>query len=65
MLIEFETLDSEDIRKIMDNEWDIEDKRSRLKKADELHKKGLPVPPPPPSEEKSSKSAISAEGFSS
>lgn len=65
MLIEFETLDSEDVRRIMANEWDIEEKRSRLKKADELHKKGIVVPPPPPIEEKSSKSTLSAEGFSS
>lgn len=45
MLIEFETLDSEDVRKILNNEWDIEDKRSRLKKADELHKKGQVTQP--------------------
>lgn len=39
MLIEFETLDSEDITKILNNEWDIEEKRARLRKQDELHKK--------------------------
>lgn len=39
MLIEFETLDAEDITKILNNEWDIEDKRARLRKQDELHKK--------------------------
>lgn len=39
MLIEFETLDSEDVRRIINNEWNDEEKRARLKKADELHKK--------------------------
>ncbi|MBA3816468.1 MAG: ATP-dependent zinc metalloprotease FtsH [Parachlamydiaceae bacterium] len=50
MLIEFETLDAEDVRKIINNEWNIEEKRARLKKAEELHKKNAVVPPPPPSE---------------
>lgn len=40
MLMEFETLDSEDVRKILNKEWSIEEKRERLKRADELHKKG-------------------------
>lgn len=48
MLIEFETLDAEDIKKIMDNQWNTEEKRQRLKKADELHKKLVTPPPPPP-----------------
>lgn len=39
MLMEFETLDSEDVRRMMIGEWDVEEKRARLKKADELHKK--------------------------
>jgi cell division protease FtsH len=47
MLMEFETLYAEDVKEIMDNIWDIEKKRSRLKEADELHKKNLPPPPPP------------------
>lgn len=46
MLIEFETLDAEDIRKIMSGEWSVEDKRGRLKAQEELHKK-VPVTPPP------------------
>jgi cell division protease FtsH len=46
MLIEFETLDSYDIKKIMDGTWDIEEKRKRLKDADELQRK---QPPPVPS----------------
>lgn len=51
MLMEFETLDSEDIEKIMKKEWDIEEKRIRLQKAIDLHKKSLPTPPPLPPEE--------------
>lgn len=47
MLIEFETLDAEDVQKIIKDEWDPEDKRQRLKKADELHKKPITPPPPP------------------
>jgi len=38
MLMEFETLDAEDVRRMMKGEWDIEEKRARLLKADELHK---------------------------
>jgi cell division protease FtsH len=48
MLIEFETLDSDDIQKILSNTWDIEEKRARLKTAEELHKKKQATPPPPP-----------------
>lgn len=48
MLIEFETLDAEDVRKIVNGEWDADGKRDRLKKAEELHKKVAAVPPPPP-----------------
>lgn len=39
MLLEFETLDAEDVRRILNDEWDVEEKKIRLKKADELHKK--------------------------
>lgn len=42
MLMEFETLDSEDVRRILENDWNIEEKRLRLKKTDELHKKQVP-----------------------
>lgn len=45
MLMEFETLDSTDIKEIMDGSWDAEKKRARLKTADELQRK---IPPPPP-----------------
>lgn len=50
MLIEFESLDWEDVTKIINNEWTIDNKRERLKKADELHKKAPATPPPPPPE---------------
>jgi cell division protease FtsH len=50
MLMEFETLDSEDVGEILSNKWDIEEKRKRLKRADELHKKLGSVPPPVPSD---------------
>lgn len=48
MLIEFETLDATDVLKIIKKEWTAEDKRERLKKAEELNKKGDVVPPPIP-----------------
>lgn len=48
MLMEFETLDAEDVAKIIKNEWKVEDKREKLKHADELHKKAVATPPPPP-----------------
>ncbi len=51
MLMEFETLDAEDVQKIVKDEWSVEDKRLRLKKAEELHKKQVTPPPPPPPEE--------------
>lgn len=50
MLIEFETLDAEDVLKIIEGKWTSEDKRERLKKAEELHKiviAGTPPVPPP------------------
>jgi cell division protease FtsH len=45
MLMEFETLDSYDVKKIMDGTWDAEEKRKRLKDADDLQRK---QPPPVP-----------------
>lgn len=52
MLIEFETLDSEDVQEIvLKKTWDVTRKRDRLKKAAELYKKeptGTQPPPPPP-----------------
>lgn len=51
MLMEFETLDSEDVQEIvLKKNWDIVRKRERLKKATELYKKepgGQPPPIPP------------------
>ncbi len=52
MLMEFETLDSEDVQEIViKKNWDITRKRERLKRAAELYKKepagGTPPPPPP------------------
>ncbi len=48
MLIEFETLDAEDVKKIINKEWSSEDKKGRLKQAAELNKKAPIIPPPSP-----------------
>lgn len=48
MLMEFETLDSEDVKLIVADGWNIEEKRKKLKFQDELHKKRVTTPPPPP-----------------
>lgn len=48
MLIEFETLDSEDVKLIISGEWSVEEKRARIKLQEELHKKAVTPPPPPP-----------------
>lgn len=48
MLIEFETLDADDVKKIIEGKWTREDKQERLKLQDDLHKKPLVTPPPPP-----------------
>jgi len=52
MLIEFETLDATDVKKIMDGSWDAEEKRGRLKAAEDLQMKTPPPAPPIPSETK-------------
>ena len=52
MLMEFETLDSDDIQKIVNHQWDPEEKRAKLKKASELNKKAPVNPPPSPFESK-------------
>ena len=50
-LIEFETLDAEDIEEIVvKKNWNIDIKRERLKQAAELQKKSFSAPPPPPPE---------------
>jgi len=46
MLLEFETLDREDVDHIMAGTWDNEVKRQRIKEQDALHKKTLPPPIP-------------------
>lgn len=63
MLMEFETLDSVDVDEIVNNKWDIEEKRKRLKISEELFKQveqrlspehsssdssQTPMPTPPP-----------------
>lgn len=48
MLMEFETLDAEDVKKIIEGQWTREDKQDRLKKQDELHKAPPSAEPPPP-----------------
>lgn len=49
MLMEFETLDSEDVQEIViTKNWNADKKRDRLKKAEELHKKPGVTPPPAP-----------------
>lgn len=53
MLMEFETLDSEDVKAIVEGKWDSEHKKRRLKELDELHKKQPVTPPPPPPKESS------------
>jgi cell division protease FtsH len=45
MLMEFETLDSTDIKEIMDGSWSVETKRARVKTAEELQ---IKLPPPIP-----------------
>ena len=50
MLVEFETLDKQDIAEIVEGKWNADEKRSRVKIADDLHK-GV-KPPPPPKEKK-------------
>lgn len=45
MLMEFESLDREDVLEIMNDTWTLEKKKERLQKAQNLQKK---TPPPPP-----------------
>lgn len=52
MLMEFETLDRDDIQKILKGEWDSEEKKKRLKMNEEAHRK---LPPPPPKDLSSEK----------
>lgn len=45
MLMEFETLDAEDIDEIMSGKWDIEEKKERLNRQETKHRKQPPEPP--------------------
>lgn len=47
MLMKYETLDSQDLKDILDNEWDEDKKKKRLFESENLFKI---IPPPPPSE---------------
>jgi cell division protease FtsH len=47
MLMEFETLDRQDVLDIMDGKWDINKKRQRLKSEADRAKKEPPPPPNP------------------
>lgn len=49
MLMEFETLDKEDVLEIINDSWDIEKKRKRLKAKEESNRR---LPPPAPVSEK-------------
>lgn len=46
MLMEFETLDSKDVVEIVDGQWDVEEKKARLKRSQELSKQQEQRPPP-------------------
>ena len=57
MLMEFETLDAEDVKKIMDNTWNTEEKRERIKAQDGLQR--ISPPPPPPKQKRSNENSSS------
>lgn len=46
MLMEFETLDRQDVVEIIEGKWDIEKKRQRVKAETEKFRKAPPPPPP-------------------
>lgn len=48
MLIEHETLDAEDLNKILNGTWSTEEKRHKLKLLEDLHRKSGVMPPPLP-----------------
>jgi len=50
LLMEFETLDKEDIQKILDGSFNIDEKRKKVEEIENLLRKT--PPPPPPSEKK-------------
>ncbi len=54
MLVEFETLDHEDIETIMEGTWDSEKKKKKVQEAAQAHTK---LPPPPPKPDQSPESS--------
>ena len=48
MLMEFESLDKEDVLEIIEGKWDTEKKRARLKELEEKSQRKTPPPPPEP-----------------
>ncbi|MCH9609077.1 MAG: ATP-dependent zinc metalloprotease FtsH [Chlamydiales bacterium] len=48
MLMEFETLDAYDIKAIIDNTWDPEEKRKKVQDHESNFKREIETPPPPP-----------------
>lgn len=58
MLMEFESLDKEDVNAIIDGSWDPEKKRKKLKEMSEAHRKE----PPPPPERKPEKTSLHNDG---
>ncbi len=48
MLIEYETIDAQDVRDIINNEWDTDKKQKRLKEQDKRYMREQETPPPPP-----------------
>lgn len=48
MLIEFETLDAQDVTMIMEGTWDAVEKKKKIELESNHYKKKDPIPPPPP-----------------
>ncbi|MCP5469989.1 MAG: ATP-dependent zinc metalloprotease FtsH [Chlamydiales bacterium] len=48
LLMEFETLDSEDVKKIIDGSWSSDKKREKMSKEQDSFKRQPETPPPPP-----------------
>jgi cell division protease FtsH len=61
MLMEFETLDAQDVDQIMKGQWDSEAKRRKLKEIEELRKVPTPQPPVHPEEGKGNDHPSSSE----